>query len=507
VKTTLLGIDVGTGGTRALLIDESGLVIASATADHVDFASLQTGWAEQEPRDWWRACCEAVRQVLSTSRIPNSEIACVGFSGQMHGAVLLDEAGEPLRPSLIWCDQRTAAEAAELTQSIGAEQLLAWTCNPALTNFTLTKLLWVRKHEPHLFAKFRTLLLPKDYVRFRLTGEYAMDMADASGTLLFDVANRKWSSEMARATNIPMSVLPRLFESCDVCGGLSKTGADATGLKMGTPVVCGAGDQAAGAVGLGVVSPGAVHATIGTSGVVFASTDRPAMDPRGRLHTFCHAIPNRWHVMGVTQAAGLSLRWFRDRFGVTHGSSGDAYDALTVEAASAPAGSDGVMWAPYLMGERTPHLDPNARAALVGLAANHGRAHVIRAILEGVAFSLKDSFSIFEEMSVSVKQIRLGGGGARSPLWRQIQADVYGRAVEIVEAEEGAAYGAALLAGVGAGIWPTVDDACREVVRIKSRVEPNRDSSGTLQELYLRYRRVYPALKEISAGVSSRQSA
>jgi xylulokinase len=507
VKTTLLGIDAGTGGTRALLIDDNGRVIASATANHVHFASPQTGWAEQEPRDWWRACCEAVRQVLSVSGIPNSEIGCVGFSGQMHGAVLIDEAGEPLRPSLIWCDQRTAAEAAELTQSIGAEQLIAWTCNPALTNFTLTKLLWVRKHEPHLFAKFRMLQLPKDYVRFRLTGKYAMDMADASGTLLLDVANRKWSSEMARATNIPISVLPKLFESSAVCGEVSEEGAESTGLKTGTPVVCGAGDQAAGAVGLGVVSPGAVHATIGTSGVVFASTDRPAMDPRGRLHTFCHAIPNRWHVMGVTQAAGLSLRWFRDRFGATNGASGDPYDALAVEAASAPAGSDGVMWAPYLMGERTPHLDPDARAALIGLAANHGRAHVIRAILEGVAFSLKDSFSIFEEMSVPVRQIRLGGGGARSSLWRQIQADVYGRAVEIVEAEEGAAYGAALLAGVGAGVWPTVDDACREVVRVKSRVEPNRESSATLQEQYLKYRRIYPALKEISAGVSSRQSA
>jgi xylulokinase len=500
VNTTLLGIDVGTGGTRALLIDESGRVLASATADHAHFASPQTGWAEQEPRDWWRACREAVHRVLSVSGVPEAGIASVGFSGQMHGAVLLDQAGEPLRPSLIWCDQRTAAEAAELTQSIGEEQLIAWTCNPALTNFTLTKLLWVRKHEPTLFSKFWTLQLPKDYVRFRLTGEYAMDMADASGTLLLDVANRRWSSEMAKAANIPISVLPRLLESCDLCGAVSKSGAEATGLKPGTPVVCGAGDQAAGAVGLGVVSPGAVHATIGTSGVVFASTDRPAMDPRGRLHTFCHAIPNRWHVMGVTQAAGLSLRWFRDQFGVSVQTTGDPYDALAAEAESVPAGSDGVMWAPYLMGERTPHLDPHARAALVGLAANHGRSHIIRAILEGVAFSLKDSFSIFEEMKVPVTEIRLGGGGARSPLWRQIQADVYGHPVEIVEAEEGAAYGAALLAGVGAGVWPSVDEACRRVVRIRSRVDPQTVSSARLQGQYLKYRRIYPTLNELSGG-------
>jgi xylulokinase len=500
LKTTLLGIDVGTGGTRALLIDETGRVLASATADHAHFASPQTGWAEQEPRDWWRACCEAVRHVLSASGIPPSGIACVGFSGQMHGAVLLDDAGEPLRPSLIWCDQRTASEAAELTQSIGTEQLIAWTCNPALTNFTLTKLLWVRKHEPTLFSKFRTLQLPKDYVRFRLTGEYAMDMADASGTLLLDVANRRWSSEMAKMANIPMSALPRLFESCDVCGVVSKFGAEATGLKSGTPVVCGAGDQAAGAVGLGVVSPGAVHSTIGTSGVVFASTDRPAMDPRGRLHTFCHAIPNRWHVMGVTQAAGLSLRWFRDCFGMSAQTTADPYDALTAEAESVPAGSDGVMWAPYLMGERTPHLDPEARAALIGLAANHGRSHIIRAILEGVAFSLKDSFSIFEEMSVPIAQIRLGGGGARSSLWRQIQADVYGYPVEIVEAEEGSAFGAALLAAVGAGVWPTVDEACRQVICIKSRIEPQPVSSATLQQRYLVFRGIYPALKEIDDG-------
>ena len=507
MSTILLGIDVGTGGTRALLINETGRVLASKTAEHHPFASPQTGWAEQEPLDWWRACRAAVRDLLSSSGTKASSIAAVGFSGQMHGAVLLDLAGNPLRPSLIWCDQRTAHEARELTQQVGEERLIAWTCNPALTNFTLTKLLWVKKHEPRVYEKFRMLQLPKDYVRFRLTGEYGMDMADASGTLLLDVAHRRWSTEMAKATNIDLSALPPLFESCHVCGKVSNEGAEATGLAPGTPVVAGAGDQAAGAVGLGVVAPGAVHATIGTSGVVFASTDRPAMDPRGRLHTFCHAVPSRWHVMGVTQAAGQSLRWFRDQFGAGARTTGDPYDALTTEAASAPPGSDGVMWAPYLMGERTPHLDPEARAALLGLAANHRRAHVVRAILEGVAFSLRDSFSIFEEMKVPVKNIRLGGGGARSPLWRQIQADVYGYSVEIVEAEEGAAYGAALLAGVGAGVWNTVDDACRVAVRVKSTVEPNRESSAVMQQQYRRYRRIYPALRSVSEDSSVSHTA
>jgi xylulokinase len=420
----------------------------------------------------------------------------------MHGAVLLDAKGTPLRPSLIWCDQRTAEEAAEITRSIGAERLIALTCNPALTNFTLTKLLWVRKHEPQVFEKFRMLQLPKDYVRFRLTGEYGMDLADASGTLLLDVAHRRWSREVATTTGIDLTALPRLFESSEICGKVSKEGAEATGLIMGTPVVAGAGDQAAGAVGMGVVTPGAVHATIGTSGVVFASTDRPAMDPRGRLHTFCHAIPDRWHVMGVTQAAGLSLRWFRDQFGAHGKNGGDPYEALAEEAATAPPGSDGVLWAPYLMGERTPHLDPSARAAITGLAANHQRAHVVRAIMEGVAFSLRDSFSIFEEMAVPVTNIRLGGGGARSPLWRQIQSDVYGRKVEIVEAEEGAAYGAAILAGVGTAVWATVDEACRQVVRVKGTVDPIRESSELMQKQYQNYRRMYSMLRGIYGSSS-----
>jgi len=507
----LLGIDVGTGGTRALVVDEGGSILASATAEHAPFQSPQTGWAEQDARDWWRASQEAVRKVLAHPDVAAEDIACVGFSGQMHGAVLLDENDEVLRPALIWCDQRTDEQCRAITERLGAERLIELTSNPALTNFTLTKLVWVREREPEVWSRFRSLLLPKDYVRFQLTGERAIDVADASGTLLLDVANRRWSDAMLDALEIERSCLPALFESQEIAGRVTARGAQATGLREGTPVVAGAGDQAAGAVGMGIVRPGAVSATIGTSGVVFAATDRPALDKRGRVHTFCHAIPGRWHVMGVTQAAGLSLRWFRDQFGVHESAARqpvekiDPYELLSEEASTVPPGSDGVLWAPYLMGERTPHLDPRARAALVGLAASHTRAHVVRAIMEGVAFSLRDTLTIFAEMDVPVETIRLGGGGARSPLWRQIQADVYGRTVEILAAEEGAAYGAALLAGVGSGLWRSVDEACSQAVSVAKSVEPDASAAALMDRSYLAYRALYPALQSVAeaAGQSA----
>src|SRR5207237_1241617 len=384
----LLGIDVGTGGTRAVVVDERGGVLASATAEHAPFASPQTGWAEQDPRDWWRATAEAVRGTLARAEVSAEEIACVGFSGQMHGAVLLDGEGSVLRPALIWCDQRTDAQCRSITERVGAARLIELTSNPALTNFTLTKMLWVREHEPELWARVRTVLLPKDYVRFRLTGERATDVADASGTLLFDVARRAWSREMLDAAEIEEGLLPRVFESPEVTGRVTAEGAAATSLREGTPVVAGAGDEAAGAVGMGVVRRGGGRAVGGDAS----------------------------HTTG----------------GETRVENRDPYDLLCEEASVAPAGSDGVLWAPYLMGERTPHLDPHARAALVGLAASHARAHVVRAILEGVAFSLRDTLTIFDEMRVPVETIRLGGGGARAHRWRPIQADVYGRAVEVL---------------------------------------------------------------------------
>jgi xylulokinase len=493
----VLGIDVGTGGTRALIVDQHGRVVASATAEHAPFVSPQIGWAEQQPDDWWAACTIAVPRALERAGLRGDDIACLGFSGQMHGAVMLEESGRVVRPALIWCDVRTDQQCRALTEKIGAERLIQLTCNPALANFTLTKLLWVRENEPENWKRVRSVMLPKDYVRYQLTGDRATDMADASGTLLLDVANRRWSQEMLEAAEIDRDLLPALYESPDVCGTVSARAAAATGLKAGTPVVAGAGDQAAGATGMGIVTPGAVSATIGTSGVVFAATDAPALDRKGRLHTFCHAIPGRWHVMGVTQAAGLSLRWFRDQFGGGSDDGRDPYERLTEEAATAPPGCHGLLFTPYLMGERTPHLDPRARGALVGLTASHTRADVIRAILEGVAFSLRDTFSIFGEMKVPVRSVRLGGGGARSALWRQIQADVYGHEVEIVEAEEGAAYGAALLAGVGARMWASVDEACASVVRVAKKVRPDAEAVATLNKNYAAYRRVYGATRDI----------
>ena len=493
-----LGIDVGTGGTRAVVVDTAGRIVAAATVEHAPFASPQLGWAEQNPHDWWRAANESVRTVLAAPGVNANAVAAVGLSGQMHGAVLLDQHGEVLRPAIIWCDQRTEAQCRSLKDRVGPERLIELTCNPAVTGFTLPKLLWVRENEPEIWKRVRHVLLPKDYVRLQLTGEHATDVADASGTLLFDVTNRKWSSEMLAAAEIDERLLPTVFESPELTGRVSASGAVATGLREGTPVVAGGGDQAAGAVGMGIVHVGAVSATIGTSGVVFAATDRPAIDPAGRVHTFCHAVPGRWHVMGVTQGAGLSLRWFRDQFGAGADDGRDPYERLTEEAAKVASGADGLLWTPYLMGERSPHLDPHARAALVGLTASHTRAHVIRAVLEGVAFSLRDTFEIFKEMKVPVETIRLGGGGARSALWRQIQAAVYEHAVEIVEVEEGAAYGAALLAGVGSGAWASVVDACAAVVRVATQVEPEAAALKVMHRQYAAFRSLYPALRPVT---------
>jgi xylulokinase len=488
----VLGVDVGTGGTRAVLVDRNGAIGSSAICEHVHFRSPHTGWAEQDPHDWWNATGSAIREALRN--LPSANVACIGLAGQMHGAVLLDEKNEVLRPALIWCDQRTQAQCDWLNHKIGEQRIIALTSNPALTNFTLTKLLWVRDNEPEIWKRFRRVLLPKDYVRLRLTGEHAMDVADASGTLMLDVAHRRWSEEMMSAAGLPMSCLPKLYESPEVCARVSQSAAGHTGLPSDTAVVAGAGDQAGGAVGMGIVRAGAVSATIGTSGVVFAATDTPALDVKGRVHTFCHAVPGRWHVMGVTQAAGLSFRWIRD---LLENCSPLSYDELTGEAAAVPAGADGVLWAPYLMGERTPHLDPEARASLTGLAASHTRGHVVRAVLEGVAFSLKDTLSLFAEMKVPVRNVRLGGGGARSDLWRQIQADVYAHEVEILSAEEGAAYGAALLAGVGAKFWNSVEEACDVVVKVEKRVPPEANASKLLQSHYEKYRMLYPALQPL----------
>ena len=488
-----LGIDVGTGGTRAILADRDGRVLASHSVDHAPIHSERIGWAEQSPEDWWRAAQQAITGVLRQAKTAEcyTPVEAVGLTGQMHGCVLLDAGGEVLRPALIWCDQRTQPQCDWLTETIGYQRLIELTANPALPNFTLTKLLWVREHEPETFARVAHVLCPKDFVRLRLTGEYAMDLQEASGTLLLDVARRRWSAEMAERTGIPLGWLPRLFEGVEICARVSSAGAAATGLAAGTPVAAGAGDQGAGAVGMGILTPGTVSATIGTSGVVFAATAKPTLDPKGRLHTFCHAAPGIWHVMGVTNGAGLSLRYLRDTF-----FSSLSYQDMTSLAAGAPPGSDGLLWAPYLFGERTPHLDPNARAAFVGINASTTASHYVRAVLEGVAFSLQDSFTLFAELGIPVETIRLGGGGAHSPLWRQIQAEVYGHAVQVLEAEEGGAFGAALLAGTGVGAWPSVEEACRAAVRPAETIEPQHAAAMT--QIYARYRKMYPVLRQIS---------
>jgi xylulokinase len=493
----LLGIDVGTGGTRAVLLDPRGQVISAATAEHAPMSSPRIGWAEQSPDEWWRAAGIAIKECLAKSSTAAQEVGGIGLTGQMHGLVILDEKDQVLRPALIWCDQRTDEECKAITRQVGAERLIELTANPALTGFTLPKIWWVQKHEPEIWKRVRSLMLPKDYVRFRLTGARAIDVADASGTLMFDVVHRCWSKPMLEVSRLDEAVLPRVFESQEVSGCVNEEGSRATGLRVGIPVVAGAGDQAAGAVGMGIVKPGAVSATIGTSGVVFAATSRPVLEPKGRIHTFCHAIPERWHVMGVTQGAGLSLRWFRDQFGAGKEDGRDPYERLTEEAAKTPAGSDGLLWTPYLMGERTPHLDPNARGALVGITAQHTRGHVIRAILEGVAFSLRDTLTLFREIGVPIESIRLSGGGARSALWQQIQADIYGMPVDLVEADEGAAYGAGLLAGVGTGVWPSVEEACDTAVRVAKRVQPDPTNAALMNTQYAEYRKVYPALRGI----------
>ncbi|MEO6590025.1 MAG: xylulokinase [Pyrinomonadaceae bacterium] len=483
-----LGIDVGTGGSRAVVIDEAGAVIASATSMHEDFASPEIGWAEQDPDDWWRACKEAIAEVLQI--VKAEEIAAISFSGQMHGSVFLDKTDKVLRPALLWCDQRTEKQCTEITEKIGAEKLLSLVSNPAVTGFTLPKILWLRENEPEIWKKVKTILLPKDYIRLKLSGDKASDVADSSGTLLFDVANRKWSDEMLDALEIDKSLMPRVYESIEITGEVSSRAEEETGLKAGTKIVAGAGDNAAGAIGMGITEVGKVSATIGTSGVIFAVTDAPKLDLKGRIHTLCHAIPERWHNTGVTLAAGLSFKCFRENFG-----EGKSYDELVNKAAKISSGSDGAIWLPYLMGERAPHLDPNARAAFVGLTASHTKAHLTRAVLEGVAFSLRDSLEIFKAAGAEISSVRLGGGGAKSPIWRQIQADVYNQTVEILEADEGAALGAAILAGVGAGAWNSVDKACEKTIRVAETIKPNLESVEKLNRNYEAYKLLYDALR------------
>jgi xylulokinase len=491
-----LGLDVGTGGSRAVLVDASGHPRHSFTAPHEEMRMLKPLWAEQHPDDWWRASQLAIQGLLRESGIAGNAIRGIGLTGQMHGLVLLDAADRVIRPALIWCDQRSQPQVDFINSKLGEAAILRYTANPVLTGFTLPKLLWVREHEPENFAAVRKFLLPKDYLRFKLTGDFATDVSDASGTALFDVVNRRWSAEMASGLGLDAGILPQAFESSEITGKVTAEAAAASGLVAGTPVVAGAGDQAASAIGNGIVEAGTVSCTIGTSGVVFAYLEKPAYDPAGRVHTFCHAVRDAWHVMGVTQGAGLSLQWFRNNF-----APGVPYDLLTAEAAASPAGAQGLFWLPYLMGERTPHLDAGARAAWVGLTARHGRADLVRAILEGVCYSQKDCLEIVNSLGARPESVRLSGGGGKSPFWQQLFADVFDQRVVTLETQEGSAYGAGLLAMIGTGEGGSAVEICRQAVKEVEFKSPTRAAADFYAKRYGIYKSLYPALKSAFASI------
>lgn len=503
----LIGLDVGTSGAKALLIDERGAVRASVTEEY-DFSAPRPLWAEKDPRDWWQASITAMRGLLHQAGVRGDEVAAIGLTGQMVGLVALDAAGEPVRPCIMWNDQRSGPQCEAIIRQLGFERVMALTSNPVLPGFVAPKIIWVRENEPQEYRRIAHVLLPKDYIRYCLTGDYATDVSDASGTSLFDVVRRRWSQEMLVALEIPAEWFPRCYESPEITGVISPLAAEATGLRAGTLVVGGAGDQPAQAVGSGIVEPGIVSVTTGTSGVVFTATPGPAVHPQGLLHAYCHAAPASWYLMGVMLAAGGSLRWYRDVIGqaekIIAGLAGsDPYELLTAEAARAPVGSEGLLFLPYLTGERTPYADPYARGAWLGLTARHDRRHLVRAVLEGVAFGLRDSLELVRGLGVPIEQVRASGGGARSPLWRQIQADVFSSELVTVNEAEGAAYGAAILAAVGVGVYPSVPAACRTLIRVESRTEPIPANVARYEELYQIYHEMYHTLKPLNDRLSA----
>jgi xylulokinase len=495
----LLGVDIGTSGTKTVIFNEKGATVASSVKEY-PLHQPKPGWAEQDPDDWWHATAESVKEVISKSGINPADIKGVGLSGQMHGLVLLDKENRVLRKSIIWCDQRTAAECDEITTRVGEKRLIEITANPALTGFTASKLLWVRNNEPAIYEKAAHVLLPKDYIRFKLTGEFATEVSDASGMQFIDIAKRDWSGEVLEKLAIDRALLPSVHESYLVTGKVHSAAAKLTSLAEGTPVVGGGGDQAAGAVGNGIVREGVVSSTIGTSGVVFAHTDRVTIDPDGRVHTFCHAVPGAWHVMGVTQGAGLSLQWFRNQFCKSEIDEAerkkvDSYKLMDDIATSRDIGCDGLLYLPYLMGERTPHLDPDARGVFFGLNARHTRGDMLRAVMEGVSHSLLDCMDIIRDMGIPVKEVRASGGGGRSKLWRQMQADMFGSSVTTTNSSEGPALGVALLAGVGTGVYKSVPEACDAAIKVVEKTDADQKASKTYGAYHGIYRSVYTALK------------
>ncbi|MFO7584950.1 MAG: xylulokinase [Anaerolineales bacterium] len=484
-----IGIDSSTTATKALLIDSAGQVLAVAASEY-PFETPRPLWSEQHPDLWWDGAQKSIRAVIQQSGIDPAQVGGVGLTGQMHGLVLLDKDGNVLRPSILWNDQRTQAQCDEIHQRIGKEKFIQITGNVALTGFTAPKILWVKENEPEIYAKAAHVLLPKDYVRYKLTGAYAMDKADGAGTVLMDLKARDWSDEVLSALDIPRAWMPPLYEGPQVTGHLTSEAAEATGLQAGTPVMAGGGDQAAQAVGVGAISEGIVALTLGTSGVVFATADGAFIEPEGRLHAFCHSVPEKWHLMGVMLSAAGSLRWYRDTF-----APGVGFDELLAPAADIAPGSDGLLFLPYLTGERTPHPDPLARGAFVGLTVRHGLAHMTRAVLEGVAFGLRDGFELMKSAGLGeITQVRVSGGGAKSPLWRGILADVFGCELVTVNTIEGAAYGAALLAAVGAGQFPSVEAVCEAVVQVTGSMRPDSERVKAYDTIYPLYQELYPAL-------------
>ena len=490
----LIGVDVGTSATKTVLFDEDGAVAASASREYPLYQP-ENGWAEQRPEDWRDAVLATLKEVTDRSGIPAGDIKGIGISGQMHGLVMLDGKGEVIRPSIIWCDQRTGREVEDMLEIMPRERWIEITANPPLTGWTAAKILWVRKHEPENYSRCRHILLPKDYIRYVLTGEFATEVSDASGMQLLDVPGRCWSKEVLKALDIDESMLGKVYESCQVTGTLLEQVAGQTGLTVDVKVVGGAGDNAAAAVGTGIVKDGTAFTTIGTSGVVFAHTSKVSIDPKGRVHTCCCAVPGAWHIMGVTQGAGLSLKWFKDQFCqdyVAQAQAGgcDVYDLINKDVAEIGPGSSRLVYLPYLMGERTPHLDPDCRGVFFGLSAIHTRKHLLRAVMEGVSYSLCDCNEILKEMGVEVTQMMACGGGGKSPVWRQMLADLYNCTVKTVEMDEGPALGAAILAGVGCGIYPDVETACSRIIREKSSTEPVKEEA----EVYAGYHRIYQNL-------------
>jgi len=496
----IIGTDIGTSGTKTVLFDEYGRKVACKTVEYPLYQP-HNGWAEQLPEDWKNAAIKSISEVISKSGVKPSDIVSVGLTGQMHGLVMLDEKFRVLRPSIIWCDQRTSSECELIENLMTRKRLIEITANPALTGFTASKIMWVKNNEPEIFEKCRHILLPKDYIRFVLTGSLATDVSDASGMQLMNISGRCWSDEVFQTLGIDKSLAPKLYESQEITGYITEKAAELTGLCKGTPVVAGAGDNAAAAIGVGVVKKGTAFTTIGTSGVVFAHTDSPLIDNCGRVHTFCHAVKGKWHVMGVTQAAGLSLRWLRDtvcaeEIRKASEKSVDPYTVMDKEAEKSPIGANRLLYMPYLMGERTPHLDPDARGAFIGLSAIHTRGDMIRAVLEGVCYSLKDCAEILKEMGICLDDMKLCGGGAKSLFWRKMLSDVYGINCSITECDEGPAFGAAILAMVGTGIYENVEKACSELVKIKSSSNCDKALNKEYDSFYGIYKNLYSHLKD-----------